>query len=85
MLNLTFNMHLRSSTYGTAVFLRTDTFVPIEHPVTFKTLEEMMLLCGTPRENMTLEKVVLHQGEAPKATSTVTLGFIAAMQKNVFA
>jgi hypothetical protein len=74
-------MYFSGSTHGTAVFVRTDTFEPSEYSVPFKTLDEMALLCGTPRDNMTLEKIVLHRGTPPRESSTVTLGFIAAVQR----
>ncbi len=76
-----FAMYFSGCTHGTVVFMRTDTFEPVEYSVPFKTLDEMALLCGTPRDNMTLEKIVIHRGVSARETSTITLGFIAAVQK----
>ena len=70
---------VESSSYaiGQAVFIRTDTPDYAEETVPFKTLEEMVRICATPRENMTLDKVMVYsliEGE-PQA---LMLGFLSS-------
>jgi hypothetical protein len=62
---------------GQAVFIRTDTADYAEEVIPFKTLEEMVKICGESRPNLVLEKVVVYampDGEP----CALTLGFIAA-------
>jgi hypothetical protein len=62
---------------GQAVFIRTDTPDYSEETIPFKTLEEMVRICATPRENLTLDKVMIYsmiQGE-PQA---LMLGFLSS-------
>jgi hypothetical protein len=62
---------------GQAVFLRTDTPDFAEETVAFKTLEEMVRICSEPRENLTLEKVIIYsmlEGEP----CALTLGFVSS-------
>ena len=68
---------MQNSSYaiGQAVFIRTDTPDYAEETVPFKTLEELVAICATPRENLTLDKVMVYslvQGE-PHA---LMLGFL---------
>lgn len=62
---------------GQAVFIRTDTPDYAEETIPFKTLEELVRLCSAPRENLTLDKIMIYSmvdGE-PHA---VMLGFMSA-------
>ncbi len=62
---------------GQAVFIRTDTPDYAEETIPFKTLEEMVRVCGTPRENLTLDKIMIYsmvEGE-PQA---LMLGFLSS-------
>lgn len=45
---------------GQAVFLRTDTPDYAEETIPFKTLEELVVICSTPRENLTLDKIMIY-------------------------
>ena len=57
--------------------MRTDTPDFAEETIPFKTLEELVGICSTPRPNLTLEKIIVYamtDGE-PNA---LTLGFISA-------
>jgi hypothetical protein len=70
---------VQSSAYaiGQAVFIRTDTPDYAEETVPFKNLEEMVRVCATPRENLTLDKILIYSmvdGE-PQA---LTLGFLSS-------
>jgi len=53
---------MQSSSYsiGQAVFIRTDTPDYAEETVPFKTLEELVRICSTPQENLTLDKIVVY-------------------------
>lgn len=67
-----------SSSYaiGQAVFIRTDTPDYAEETVPFKSLDELVRICSTPQENMTLDKVMIYsmvEGE-PRA---LMLGFLS--------
>ncbi|HEY1173925.1 MAG TPA: hypothetical protein VGH19_21350 [Verrucomicrobiae bacterium] len=70
-------MNPASYAIGQAVFIRTDTPDYVEETIPFKSLEEMVKVSIEPRENMTLEKVVIFSMVNHEATS-VTLGFISA-------
>lgn len=70
-------MNPASYAIGQAVFIRTDTPDYVEETFPFKSLEEMVKVCIEPRENMTLEKVVVFSMVNHEATA-VTLGFISA-------
>lgn len=70
---------MQNSSYaiGQAVFIRTDTPDYAEETIPFKTLEEMVAICAAPRENLTLDKVMVYslvQGE-PHA---LMLGFLSS-------
>ena len=45
---------------GQAVFLRTDTPDYAEETIPFKTLEELVVICSTPREHLTLDKIMIY-------------------------
>lgn len=64
---------------GQAVFIRTDTPDYAEATIPFTSLEEMVLICSQPRQNLTLEKIIVYgmTGHEPIA---LTLGFISASQ-----
>ena len=51
-----------SSAYaiGQAVFLRTDTPDYAEETIPFKTLEDLVKICSTPHENLTLDKIMIY-------------------------
>lgn len=53
---------MQSSSYaiGQAVFIRTDTPDYAEETIPFKTLEEMVRICAVPRENMTMDKIMVY-------------------------
>ena len=70
-------MDASSYAIGQAVFIRTDIPDFAEETIPFKTLEEMVRLCSEPRDNLTLEKVVVYSlvnGEP----CALTLGFVSA-------
>jgi hypothetical protein len=59
---------MQNSAYaiGQAVFLRTDTPDYAEETIPFKTLEELVKICSSPRENLSLDKIMIYsmvQGE----------------------
>ncbi len=61
---------------GQAVFIRTDTPDYAEEAIPFKSLEEMVKICSSPRPDMTLEKVLIYSmvnGEP----CALTLGFVS--------
>lgn len=62
---------------GQAVYVRTDLPDYAEETVPFKTLDELIQICSTPRPDRILEKIIMYSlpGERPVA---VTLGFLAA-------
>lgn len=62
---------------GQAVYIRTDTPDYAEEIIPFKNLEEMVKVCSTNHENLTLEKVIVFSmpGGEPIA---LTLGFISS-------
>lgn len=62
---------------GQAVFIRTDTPDYAEVTIPFKNLDELVRICSTSHENLTLEKVVVFSlvNSEPVA---LTLGFISA-------
>jgi hypothetical protein len=68
---------MSSYAIGQAVYIRTDTPDYLEETIPFKSLEEMVAICSTPRPDMTLEKVVVYSlvGSEPVALS---LSFISA-------
>lgn len=62
---------------GQAVFIRTDIPDFAEESIPFKTLDEMVRICSEPRDNLTLEKVLIYSmvnGEP----CALTLGFVSA-------
>lgn len=70
---------MQSASYaiGQAIFIRTDTPDFAEETVPVKTLEELVRICSTPQENMTLDKVMVYSlvnGE-PQA---LMLGFLSS-------
>ena len=70
---------MKNSPYaiGQAVFIRTDTPDYAEETIPFKTLEDLVTICSTPRAHLTLDKVMVYsmvKGE-PHA---VMLGFMCA-------
>jgi hypothetical protein len=62
---------------GQAVFIRTDVADYLEETVPFKSLDELVRVCTVPRENMTLEKIVVFSMVNNEAVA-LTLGFISA-------
>lgn len=54
------SMHSSAYAIGQAVFLRTDTPDYAEETIPFKTLEELVLVCSTPKENLTLDKIMIY-------------------------
>ncbi len=62
---------------GQAVFIRTDVPDYVEETVPFKSLDEMVKVCTVPRENMTLEKIVVFSMVNNDAVA-LTLGFVSA-------
>jgi len=70
-------MNHPSYAIGQAVFLRTDTPDYAEETIPFKTLEELVKICSTPQDNLTLDKFMIYSlvnGE-PHA---VMLGFMSS-------
>ena len=62
---------------GQAVFIRTDTPDYAEETIPFKDLDELVRICATPRDNLTLDKIMIYSmvdGE-PNA---LMLGFMSA-------
>lgn len=70
-------MNPTSYAIGQAVYIRTDTPDYVEETIPFKSLDEMVQVCTTPRENMTLEKIVVFSMVKNNAMA-LTLGFISA-------
>jgi hypothetical protein len=75
---------VQSSSYaiGQAVFIRTDTPDFAEETIPFKTLDELVQICATPHENMTLDKVVMYsmvEGEP----HSLMLSFLSASKGQV--
>ena len=62
---------------GQAVFIRTDTPDVVEETFAFKTLEELVEICSRPKENLTLEKIVIY-AMTDSEPIAVTLGFVSA-------
>jgi hypothetical protein len=62
---------------GQAVFIRTDVPDYVEETVPFKSLDEMVKICTVPRENLTLEKIVVFSMVNNDAVA-LTLGFVSA-------
>jgi hypothetical protein len=62
---------------GQAVFIRTDTPDYAEETVPFKTLEEMVRICSTPQENLTLDKIMIYSMVAGEPHA-VMLGFLSS-------
>jgi hypothetical protein len=70
---------MQSASYaiGQAVFIRTDTPDYAEETVPFKNLEELVRICAVPKENLTLDKIMIYsmiEGE-PHA---LMLGFLSS-------
>jgi len=70
---------MQSSSYaiGQAVFIRTDTPDYAEETIPFKTLEEMVRLCTTPQDNMTLDKIMVYSLVNGEPTALM-LGFLSS-------
>ena len=70
-------MQVPSYAIGQAVFIRTDTPDFAEETIPFKTLEELVQICSTPREHMTLDKIMVYSmiGSEPHA---LMLGFLSS-------
>jgi hypothetical protein len=53
---------MQNSAYaiGQAVFLSTDTPDYAEETIPFKTLEELVKICSSPRENLSLDKIMIY-------------------------
>lgn len=70
---------MKTSDYaiGQAVYIRTDSPDFEEVSVPFRTLGELVEVCSRPRENLTLDKVIVYAmpGGEPHA---ITLGFLSA-------
>lgn len=62
---------------GHAIFVRTDVPDYVEEFVPFRTLDEMVGVCTTPRSRMTLEKVIVYAKESSESVS-LTLGYISS-------
>lgn len=62
---------------GQAVFIRTDTPDYAEETIPFKSLDELVRICATPREHLSLDKIMIYnmvEGE-PHA---LMLGFMSS-------
>ena len=70
-------MNPASYAIGQAVFIRTDVPDYVEETVSFKSLDEMVKVCLTSRENMLLEKIVVFSMVDHEAAA-LTLGFVSA-------
>jgi hypothetical protein len=70
-------MNHSSYAIGQAVFIRTDTPDYSEETIPFKTLEELVTICSSPREHLTLDKIMIYSmiQDEPHA---VMLGFMSA-------
>jgi hypothetical protein len=70
---------MQNSSYaiGQAVFLRTDTADFAEETVPFKTLEELVRICSTPRENLTLDKIMVYS-MIESEPHAIMLGFMSS-------
>lgn len=70
-------MNTSNYTVGQAIYSRTDVPDYAEETEVFKTLDELIGICSTPKPGRILEKVILQgmEGETPIA---VTLAFLAA-------
>lgn len=55
-----FIVHPAAYAIGQAVFIRTDTPDYAEETIPFQNLEELVRLCTTPRENLTLDKIMVY-------------------------
>ena len=62
---------------GQVVFIRTDVPDFAEETIPFKSLDELVRLCSEPRDNLTLEKVVVYS-MVDAEPCALTLGFISA-------
>lgn len=62
---------------GQAVFIRTDVPEYEEECISFGSLEEMIDVCTTAREHLTLDKVMIYAMD-DDAPVSLSLGFIAA-------
>jgi hypothetical protein len=70
-------VQLSAYSIGQAVFIRTDLPDYAEETVPFKTLEELVKICSEPRDNLTLDKIMIYSmvdGE-PQA---LMLGFMSS-------
>lgn len=66
-----------SYSIGQAVFIRTDTPDYAEETIPFQSLDELVRICATPRDNLTLDKIMVYsmvEGE-PHA---LMLGFLSS-------
>ena len=70
-------MNSPAYTIGQAVYVRTDSPDYAEETVAFKSLDELIQICTTPRPDCMLEKIIIQglQGETPVA---VSLAFLSA-------
>ena len=53
-------MQSPSYAIGQAVFIRTDTPDYAEETIPFKSLDELVRICASPREHLTLDKVMMY-------------------------
>ena len=70
---------MTSSPYaiGQAVFIRTDTPDYAEETIPFQTLEELVRLCSAPRDNLTLDKIMIYS-MIENEPHAVMLGFMSS-------
>jgi hypothetical protein len=68
-----------SSAYaiGQAVFIRTDTPDYAEETIPFKTLEELVKICSSSHENLTLDKIMIYSMVESEPTA-VMLNFMSS-------
>jgi hypothetical protein len=70
-------MNFPAYSIGQAVFIRTNTPDYAEAIVPFTSLEELVVVCSTPRPNMTLEKIIVYSMVESDPVA-LTLGFVSA-------
>jgi hypothetical protein len=76
MLNVC-NEGVRGKAIGQITFLRTDSAEYSDVKVTFNSLEEMVLHCATPKENLLLEKIIIYS-EHDAEPWAISLAFVSA-------
>jgi len=69
-------MQNASYAIGQAVFIRTDTPDYAEETIPFKTLDELVRICSTPRDHLTLDKVMIYSMIEGEPTALM-LGFMS--------